>query len=589
MANRLVVDPITRIEGHLRIEAELDGSGTISKAYSSGTAVRGIELIVQGRDPRDLWAFTQRICGVCTTVHALASVRAVENALGIKIPLNANLIRNIMFGAQMVHDHTVHFYQLHALDWVNVVSAAQADPVKASEIAQSYAPWSNWPKTSPAYFKDILAKLKKIIDSGQLGIFATGYWDHPAYILPPEINLIAVAHYLEALDWQREIVRIHTIFGGRNPHPNYVVGGVPWPIDLNSDNALNTSRLTEVGRQLDMALEFVNNVYYADAILLAAAYRDWRYGGGLKNYISYGDMPPNDIDDVASYRFPRGAVLDYNLNEVHPVDMVDPKQIQEFVDHSWYTYDGKEKPGYGKHPFEGETSLNFTGPKPPFEYLNVEGKYSWVKAPRWEEKPMEVGPLARMIVGYAAKNEVIRGTVDEALARVNETTKALGGTDTVDIYWMHSAIGRTLARALDAKIALQYVKEDFDRLLANIKAGDWSTFNGKKWDPSTWPKEAKGVGYTEAPRGALGHWVVIKDGKVERFQAVVPTTWNASPRDALENVGAYEASLVGTPIHKADEPVEILRIIHSFDPCMACAVHLTDLTTNQTLEFFLDM
>jgi len=589
MANRLVVDPITRIEGHLRIEAELDGSGTISKAYSSGTAVRGIELIVQGRDPRDLWAFTQRICGVCTTVHALASVRAVENALGIKIPLNANLIRNVMYGAQMAHDHTVHFYQLHALDWVNVVSASQADPVKASEIAQSYAPWSNWSKTSPAYFRDIVAKLQKVIESGQLGIFATGYWGNPAYKLSPEINLIAVAHYLEALDWQREVVRIHTIFGGRNPHPNYVVGGVPWPIDLNSDNALNTSRLTEVGRQLDMAIEFVNNVYYADAILLAAAYRDWTYGGGLKNYISYGDMAPDDIDDVASYRYPRGAVLDFNLNEVHSVDMVDPKQIQEFVDRSWYTYDGKEKPGYGKHPFEGETNLNFTGPKPPFEYLNVEGKYSWVKAPRWEEKPMEVGPLARLLVGYAAKNEVIRGTVDEALGRVNETIKALGGTDTVDIRWMHSAIGRTLARALDAKIALQYAKEDFDRLLANIKSGDWSTFNGKKWDPSTWPKEAKGVGYTEAPRGALGHWVVIKDGKVDRFQAVVPTTWNASPRDAIDNVGAYEASLVGTPVHKADEPVEILRIVHSFDPCMACAVHLTDLTTDQTLEFFLDM
>ncbi|MBT9282414.1 MAG: nickel-dependent hydrogenase large subunit [Hydrogenibacillus schlegelii] len=569
---RVVVDPITRIEGHLRIEAEVKDK-TIQKAYSSGTAVRGIELIVRDRDPRDLWAYTQRICGVCTSVHALASVRAVEDALGIRIPHNAHLIRSIMDAAVIVHDHVVHFYHLHSMDWVDVLAAAGADPNEAARIAQSY---SRWPKSTAGYFKDIQDKIKKLVESGQLGIFATGYWGHPAYKLPPEVNLIMVAHYLEALDWQKEIVRIHTIFGGRNPHPNYVVGGVPWPIDPNMDNALNTSRLTEVDRQIDMALEFVEQVYLPDVLTLAKYYRDWTFGGGLKNYLAYGDFSPTSIYDVDSYRFPRGVVLDFNLNEVHDVDPRDLAQIQEFVDHSWYTYDGKPG-GIGKHPWEGETTIAYEGPKT-FATLNVEGKYSWVKSPRWMEKPMEVGPLARLIVGYAKKNDRIREAVDRALKEIG-----------VDITWMHSAIGRTLARAIDASLVAHFAREDMDQLFANIRSGNLATFDNSKWDPKTWPKEAKGVGWAEVPRGALGHWVIVKDGKVERFQAVVPTTWNASPRDHKDNVGAYEASLVGAPLEDPARPVEIIRIIHSFDPCMACAVHLTDLADQRQYEVFLDM
>ncbi|KWW96942.1 hydrogenase [Hydrogenibacillus schlegelii] len=569
---RVVVDPITRIEGHLRIEAEVKDK-TIQKAYSSGTAVRGIELIVRDRDPRDLWAYTQRICGVCTSVHALASVRAVEDALGIRIPHNAHLIRSIMDATVIVHDHVVHFYHLHSMDWVDVLAAAGADPNEAARIAQSY---SRWPKSTAGYFKDIQDKIKKLVDSGQLGIFATGYWGHPAYKLPPEVNLIMVVHYLEALDWQKEIVRIHTIFGGRNPHPNYVVGGVPWPIDPNMDNALNTSRLTEVDRQIDMALEFVEQVYLPDVLTLAKYYRDWTFGGGLKNYLAYGDFSPTSIYDVDSYRFPRGVVLDFNLNEVHDVDPRDLAQIQEFVDHSWYTYDGKPG-GIGKHPWEGETTIAYEGPKT-FATLNVEGKYSWVKSPRWMEKPMEVGPLARLIVGYAKKNDRIREAVDRALKEIG-----------VDITWMHSAIGRTLARAIDASLVAHFAREDMDQLFANIRSGNLATFDNSKWDPKTWPKEAKGVGWAEVPRGALGHWVIVKDGKVERFQAVVPTTWNASPRDHKDNVGAYEASLVGAPLEDPARPVEIIRIIHSFDPCMACAVHLTDLTDQRQYDVFLDM
>jgi len=569
---RVVVDPITRIEGHLRIEAEVQNK-TIQKAYSSGTAVRGIELIVRDRDPRDLWAFTQRICGVCTTVHALASVRAVEDALGIRIPHNAHLIRNIMAAALMTHDHVVHFYHLHALDWVDVLSAAKADPNEAARIAQSYSPW---PKSTASYFKDIQAKIQKLLESGQLGIFATGYWGHPAYKLPPEVNLIMVAHYLDALEWQKEIVRIHTIFGGKNPHPNYVVGGVPWPIDPDMDNALNTSRLTEVDRQIDKALEFVHQVYLPDVITLAKYYRDWTYGGGLKNYLSYGDFSPTSIYDVDSYRFPRGVVLDFNLNEVHDVDPSDPAQVQEFVDHSWYTYDGKPG-GIGKHPWEGETSLAYQGPET-FELLNVEGKYSWIKSPRWREKPMEVGPLARLMVGYAKKNERIRESVDRALREIG-----------VDITWMHSATGRTLARAIETSLVTQFAREDMDQLLANIRNGDRATFDDSKWDPQTWPSEAKGVGWAEVPRGSLGHWVTIKDGKVAHFQAIVPTTWNASPRDHKNNAGAYESSLVGAPLEDPEQPLELIRIIHSFDPCLACAVHLTDLNDQRHYEVFLGM
>ncbi|RKQ88720.1 nickel-dependent hydrogenase large subunit [Brockia lithotrophica] len=587
MANgRVVVDPVTRIEGHLRIEAEVENK-RITKAYSSGTAVRGIELIVRGRDPRDLWAFTQRICGVCTTVHALASVRAVEDALGIQIPHNAHLIRNLMHETILIHDHVVHFYQLHAMDWVDVVDALKADPAKAAEIAQMY---SKWPNSTAAYFKDVQDKVKRIVDSGQLGIFATGYWGHPAYALPPEVNLIAVAHYLEALDFQKDVVRIHTIFGGRNPHPNYTVGGVPWPIDPNMDNALNTSRLTEVEKQIDRAYEFVKEVYLPDVLVLSAFYRDWTYGGGLTNYLAYGDLSPVSIYDVKSYRFPRGAVLDLNLNEVHDVDPRAIDQVQEFVDHSWYTYDGKETPGYGLHPWDGQTNLHYTGPTQEYEYLDVQGKYSWVKAPRWKEKHMEVGPLARMMVGYAAKNERIRHAVDDALSRINHLISALNlNKAPVDIRWMHSAIGRTLGRALDASLAVEFAKEDMAALWANIRNGNLATFDSSKWEPNTWPKETKGVGWVEAPRGSLGHWVIIKDQKIEKFQAVVPTTWNASPRDALQNEGAYEASLVGSPLEIPDQPLEIIRIVHSFDPCMACAVHLTDLAENRTIEVFLDM
>lgn len=567
MSERIVVDPVTRIEGHLRIEADIE-NGVIKDAYSSGTAIRGLELIVKDRDPRDVWAYVQRICGVCTTTHALAAVRSVEDALDIRIPRNAHLIREIMNGALMLHDHVVHFYHLHAFDWVDVVNALKANPAETSRIAQSI---SDWPKSSPGYFKDVQAKVQRIVDSGQLGIFANGYWGHPGYKLPPEVNLLAVAHYLEALDWQKEIVKIHTILGGKNPHPHYLVGGMATPIDINSDNGIHAERLMHISQLIDQGREFVEKVYLPDVKAIGSFYKDWTFGGGLDSYLCYGDFSKGDIRDINMYRMPRGVILNGNLNEVLEVDPKDPEQIKEWIDFSWYTYDGKATGG--KHPWEGETTFNYTGPKGSYDTLNTKDKYSWLKTPRWKEHPMETGPLARMIVGYASKKEDIVHSVDGAL-------KELG----LPISALKSALGRTLARALEAQIIGGWLRDDMDELLKQIKGGDQTTFNKAKWEPSTWPKKAQGVGWIEAPRGALGHWINIENGKTANYQAVVPSTWNASPRDGKNQVGAYEAALTGTVVADKNQPLEILRIIHSFDPCLACAVHLTDLENKNSVE-----
>jgi hydrogenase large subunit len=560
MATRIVVDPITRIEGHLRIEAEVN-KGKISNAYSSGTMVRGFETILKGRDPRDAWAFVERACGVCTTVHALASVRTVENALNIEVPPNAEMVRNLMFCAQYVQDHVVHFYHLHALDWVDVVSALNANPAEAARIAQSISPWH---KNSATYFKEVQKRIQTFVESGQLGIFANGYWGHPAYKLPPEVNLLAVSHYLDALEWQKEIVKIHTIFGGKNPHPNYLVGGAPCSLNPDDAMAINAERLAKVGHLIGDAIDFVEQVYIPDLLAVASFYPEWfSIGGGLKNYLAYGDLPTNGYNDPSNYKFPRGAVLDRNLNEVYEVDGNDPDQVREYVTHSWYKYqEGDQK---SLHPWDGETEFNYTGPKPPYEQLNVDQKYSWLKTPRWKDNPMEVGPLSRLLVAYASGNEDVKEVITEALQKLNAPVTAL-----------FSTLGRTAARGLETRLVAHWMKEFHDTLIANIKNGDTRMFNNEKWEPETWPAEAKGVGLSEAPRGALAHWIVIKDKKIDNYQLVVPSTWNASPRDVKGNRSSYEASLLDTPMAVADQPLEILRTIHSFDPCIACAVHLYD-------------
>jgi hydrogenase large subunit len=572
---RVVVDPVTRIEGHMRVEVNLDANNVIRNAVSTGTMWRGLEVILKGRDPRDAWAFVERICGVCTGCHALTSVRAVEDALNIKVPKNAFFIREIMAKVLQWHDHVVHFYHLHALDWVNPVNALKADPKATSALQQAI---SNHPMASAGYFRDVQLRLKKFIESGQLGPFKNGYWTNPAYKLSPEADLMAVAHYLEALDIQKECVKIHTIFGGKNPHPNYLVGGVPCAINIDQVGAagapVNWERLMFVKQRLQEMFEFSKNVYVPDVIAIASFYKGWLHGGGLSgiNVMDYGDYESVPYDHK-THRLPGGVILNGNWNEVHPIDPRDPTQVQEFVGHSWYKYPDETK---GLHPWDGITEPNYVlgpktkGTKTNIEALDEEAKYSWIKSPRWKGHACEVGPLARYILAYAQKVPYVTEQINESLAFFNK----LAGTSLTAKQALPTTIGRTLARALESHYCAQQALDDFDTIIANIKAGDTSTANMEKWDPKTWPKEAKGVGTVAAPRGGLGHWIRIKDGKIENYQCVVPTTWNGSPRDPKGGIGAFEASLMNTPMERADEPVEILRTLHSFDPCLACSTHV---------------
>jgi len=568
---RVVVDPVTRIEGHMRCEVNVDENNIIRNAVSTGTMWRGLEVILKGRDPRDAWAFTQRICGVCTGTHALTSVRAVEDALGIDIPENANSIRNIMQLSLQIHDHLVHFYHLHALDWVNPVNALKADPKATSELQQTVSP--HHPKSSPGYFRDVQSRLKKFVESGQLGPFKNGYWTNPAYLLPPEADLMAVTHYLEALDFQKEIMTTRTIFGGKDIHPNWLVGGVPCAINIDGELAagapINMDRLNYVKGVIDRSLEFVKNVYIPDILAIGGLYKGWLYGGGLssQSVLAYGDIPDKANDySPGNLMMPRGAIINGKLEEVHEVDLRDPEQIQEFVPHSWYAYPDEKK---GLHPWDGITEPNYVlganakGTSTNIVELDEAAKYSWIKAPRWRGHAMEVGPLARYIVGYAQGHEYFT-------EQINRTLKTLD----VPVDALFSTLGRTAARALEAEWAAEMQVYFFDKLIANIKAGDTNTANVEKFDPKTWPSEVKGVGFTEAPRGALAHWIRIKDTKIDNYQCVVPTTWNGSPRDNEGNIGAFEASLMNTKMERPEEPVEILRTLHSFDPCLACSTHV---------------
>jgi len=561
----IVIDPITRIEGHLRIEAKVE-DGVVTDAWSSSTMFRGLEIILKNHDPRDAWVFAQRICGVCTTVHAIVSVRAVENALGIQIPDNARLVRNLIEASQFVHDHVIHFYHLHALDWVDVVSALDANEVKTSDLQRSI---SNWQLSSPAYFAGVRDKLQTIVDSGHLGLFANGYWGHPAYQLSPEANLLAVAHYLEALDWQREYIKIHAILGGKNPHPQtYLVGGTALAIDPNSSKALNPQKITQLRNLLTQGLDFVTQVYLPDLILIAGQYKDWfETGEGVGNFLSFGDFPEGGDNDPADNWLPGGIIMNKDLSG--PPLPVDETQIKEHVAHSWYSYSPGDQNGL--HPSQGETTPNYTGPQPPYEHLNLDDKYSWLKAPRYNEIPMEVGSLARMLIAYAAGHQRVQQLVTQVLNSLSLPPSAL-----------YSTLGRVAARGIETQLIAEKMSEWLNQLETNMNTGQLVIHNKSLWDPTKWPSEAVGMGTTEAPRGALGHWVRIKNRKIANYQAVVPTTWNGSPRDANGQRGPWEEALVGTPMANPEQPLEILRTVHSFDPCMACSVHLIDTVGRET-------
>ncbi len=554
MTTHIVVDPISRIEGHLRIEAVLDDNNVITDAYSAGTMFRGIELILKGRDPRDAGLLAQRICGVCTGVHYWTSIRAVENAFGVTIPKNARLVRNLIAGSQFIHDHPVHFYHLHALDWVDLVSALSADPVKAVEVAHRWTdtPWN----ASATNYKAVQAKLSAFASQG-LGIFGNAYWGNPSYKLTPEENLVAVSHYLDSLTAQRVPAKMMAIFGGKNPHPQtIVVGGITSVQDIE-----NPERLSQFKTMLDQHVQFIKGAYLPDLLMAGLAYAPEAaagIGAGLKSYLAYGFL---ELDDTPLYGsktlFPGGVVLNGDLSKVIPFDQ---KKVAEDVTHSWYK--GSEV----LHPYEGKTEPNYTGldkRSDGIAYLKTSEKYSWLKSPTYDDHRVEVGPLARLIVGYARGDQNIKDHVDQVL-------KLTG----LPIGVLFSTVGRTAARCIETLIIAEAMSGWIDELEKNTAGGDLAT-----WTPFDFDKvsqNAEGYGLSEAPRGALGHWVRVKSGKIDNYQIVVPTTWNASPRDGKNRVGAYESALVGVKLAKPDEPLEVLRTVHSFDPCLACAVHLVD-------------
>ena len=553
---RITVDPVTRIEGHLRIDCEVE-NGAIANAWSSGQMWRGIELILKGRDPRDAWIYTQRICGVCTTVHAIVSVRAIENALAMEVPLNAQYIRNMIIAAHGIHDHIVHFYQLSALDWVDIVSALSADPKAAARLAQSLSP--TWHRNSEQEFVAVQNKLKAFVESGQLGVFGSGYWGHPAMKLPPEVNLLAVVHYFQALDYQRRVNGIVGVLGSKTPHiQNLAVGGVSNPINPDSPSTLTLERLYKVRTVIDEMKGFVNDVYLVDVAAIGALYADWtNFGAGVMNYLCVPDMPLDTRN--TQFSMPGGYIAGGNIAGFKPItshgDAYWQDGVKEGTKHAWY------ETGSGPlHPWQGET-------KPQYVEWDENGKYSWVKAPTFYDNRAQVGPLANVLAMVAAGHEPTKRHLDRLLTIAG----AVAGAQ-IPLAAVHSTIGRHAARAVRCAVLWEVLDEQWNLLMANIAKGDMETFNRPRF-----PKgEVQGVGVHEAPRGVLSHWAVLQNGKIKNYQAVVPSTWNAGPRDDNGVMGPYEASLIGNPVADERQPLEVIRTVHSFDPCLACAIHMVD-------------
>ncbi len=609
----VIIDPVTRIEGHLRIQAyatpDEKGGGKIEvPALSSSTMVRGVERILQGRDPRDAWAFTQRICGVCTVVHGLTSVRAVENAIGVKVPKNADYIRNMMIGAQYVHDHVMHFYHLHALDWVDVVSALSANPTTTAKLAASNNPTykpNGGALPNATYFRNVLNNLNNgLVSRGQLGLFSNGYWGHPAYSLSPDENLLLVSHYLEALVWARDVVKLHTIFGGKDPHPNLVVGGMPCTLSSNTGTitkdaggtALNTANLTLVKNITAKMKAFVDQVYLPDVVLIAKKYKDWaNYGKTAGNFLSFGEFPDpalvkseladGAIDYPAGYVLPQGLLLEEDITKFVSFDQT---KVTENVAHAWY------KPGLVTdiHPSQGSMELEYDGPTPDSAayMLDETKRYSWIKSPRYDGKPMEVGPLAHILLMHA-RNTLPTDKLVRSYVKKYWTNSVASGGLGLAFGKLNSTLGRIFCRMLETKI----IADQIGGRAANSAAGTaayagwyqlyYNNRTGKYWNPAAFTKLAQpalsdkvGFGFTEAPRGALGHWVKINGttGKIDNYQCIVASQWNAGPRDSGGVAGPYETALKGHVLTDLKKPLEVLRTIHSFDPCIGCAVHIVD-------------
>jgi len=568
---RLVVDPVTRVGGHLRVELDV-ADGQVTDAWCSGTMYRGLERILEGRDARDAWLLAQRICANCGTAHALASVRAVENALGIQVPMNARLLRNLLEGTQLVVDHAAGFYQSQAFDWIDLRAALGADPAATSTLARSQ---SDWPNSSPSYFKAVQQRLAAVLGSTQPGLFASQLEGHPAYLLRPEANLVVAAHYLEALDWRRRIMRSHVILGGKSPHPQtYLVGGMSlapewhgptrpsqgehqWNLEKQAPGALSADGLAEVATLIAEAKAFVDGVYVADVEAIMGGYGVWAgIGRGIGHYLAFGEFPEDDTSRP-DLRFQRGRVMDRDLSAMV---VAGESGAAEGVDHAWYTYG--EAGTALRSPADGITDPHYTGPTPPYSSLAGFDRYSWVKAARYEDDPMEVGPLARLLVATASGDSVTRSALGAMTTRLGLQPDGL-----------FSTLGRTVARAVEAGLVVDRLGPWLQTLRQNLGSGELAIADITLWDTGTWPQQAEGWAVGESPRGAIGHWLTIRDHRIEQYQIIDASTWNVSPRDGRGRRGAMEEALVGTPVADPERPLEVLRTIRSFDPCLACAVH----------------
>jgi quinone-reactive Ni/Fe-hydrogenase large subunit len=540
MGKKIVIDPITRIEGHLRVEVEIDEEGVVEEAFVSGQLFRGIEIILKDRDPRDAGLLAGRICGVCTNSHFRGAIEAVEDAYKIEIPKNAEIIRDLMAMALFIQDHVVHFYHLHLLDFVDVTSALKAVPKLATKEAHRY---SNKPfRNSHSHYEELLEKINKFIKAGRLGPFANGYWGHGEYILTPEQNLILLSHYFEALEFQRYISKAIAIFGGKTPHPqSLVVGGVTSVADM-----LNVGRLNDYIFIIKRAREFIDRAYLPDMRLLTIACReDIKAGVGRANgnFLSVGGYE----FDKKQQLFCSGVIYNHDFKNI---EKFDESKITEKVDRAWYKDD---KPFY--------TDLNSDGS---LKTQKNSDKYSWIKAPRYDNKTMETGPLARVLISYLKENRLIKSFVDEFLK----------DTD-LDLIDLSTTVGRNATRAIETAYICEYIFKLVSILTQNMKYYDVDTC--ARYDFNSLPKETKGRAFLEVPRGVLSHFINIENQKIKNYSVIAPTTWNATPKNFDQIRGAYEEALIGIKLEDSSKPLEILKVIHSFDPCLACAVHVMDI------------
>ncbi|MGZ8667624.1 MAG: nickel-dependent hydrogenase large subunit [Solirubrobacterales bacterium] len=561
---RLAIDPVTRVGGPLRIEVDVQG-GVVADAWAAATMFRGLEGTLIGRDPRDAWLMAQRICGSCNGVHALASVRAVERALGIAIPGNARIVRNILAGSQLVTGHATGFYRRQLPDWADLLAGASADPTAASELARSI---SDSPTSSTTYFQGVRERLAGLVDSGQPGIFSPNAT--AAYRLSPAASLVVAAHSLEALEWRRSMTRLHTFLGGKSPHPQtFVVGGMtltpPWggPVRATSGEhprrpqssapvPLGERGLGVLTSLIAGAQDFVDQVYLPDVLYLADVYRDQaELGRGLGNLLAFGEFPEDDTD-APTLLLPRGRLMDANLTSIEAVDQAG---VGESVASTHDLEDAELR-----HPLEGRTNPRYQGPPAPVTTLEGAARYSWAKAPRYWDDPLETGAAARMAVAYAARGEPY-SVVARILANLDLEPGALAST-----------LGRVVARAIEAKLVVNRLDGWLGELKSNLASGDLALADLSDWDPSSWPSEAEGWSLGESSGGAVGHWLRIRDRRIAAYQVVDGSTWNLSPRDGRGRRGALEEALVGTPVPDPASPTEVLRAVHAFDPCPACAV-----------------